>query len=87
MDNQIKLCDEKHKNIDARLDTHDKRLDNHGDRLDKMENNQIRSEVMIQNLCEQIKSLVSLVKTILLSGAGFIMVTGIGFIIWYIQRP
>jgi uncharacterized coiled-coil protein SlyX len=79
------LCEERHKNVDSRLDTHENRLNGQDNRIDKIENNQIRSEVMIQNLCEQIKALVGLVKNVLLGAAGFIMVTGIGFIIWYIQ--
>lgn len=84
MDDQT-LCKEIHKNIDAKLDVHDKRLDNHGERLDKMENNQIRAEVMIQNLCEQIKALVGIIKTVFLGGGGTLIVLGLGFIIWYIQ--
>lgn len=86
MECQKQLCEEKHKNIEARLKDHDNSINAHEGRLDKLENNQIRSEVMILNLCEQIKSLVTLIKTVLLGSASFVIATGVGFIIWYIQN-
>jgi hypothetical protein len=56
------ICNEKHKRIDERLDVHDTRLNNHGDRIDKLEQYQSKTEAQINNLCEQIKNLVSTMK-------------------------
>lgn len=64
------------------LDTHERRLNNHGDRIDKLEQYQSRSEVQINNLCEQIKSLVSTIKW----SMGLLITVLVGFIIWYIQH-
>ena len=63
------------------LDTHERRLNNHGDRIDKLEQYQSRSEVQINHLCDQIKSLVSTIKW----SMGLLITTLIGFLIWYIQ--
>lgn len=59
---ELKVCEEKHKRIEEKLDIHDTRLNNHGDRIDKLEQNQSRVDVKIENLCEQIKQLVSVLK-------------------------
>ncbi len=67
--------------VTKQLDTHERRLNNHGDRIDKLEQYQSRSEVQINNLCEQIKSLVSTIKW----SMGVLITTLIGFLIWYIQ--
>ncbi|BDR71233.1 hypothetical protein K144313037_p20200 (plasmid) [Clostridium tetani] len=48
--------------IRDKLGTHDKRLNDHAGRLDKLEQNQSRVDVKIENLCEQIKQLVSVMK-------------------------
>jgi hypothetical protein len=86
------LCEEKHKAIDEKLDNHEKRLGVHGDRLDKLENSQIRTEVVVQNLCDQIKTLVDAMKeqqksaqNLVLGIAGTTIMILIGFVIWYIQ--
>jgi len=67
--------------VTKQLETHEKRLNNHGDRIDKLEQYQSKSEVQINNLCEQIKSLVSTIKW----SMGLLITTLIGFFIWYIQ--
>jgi aspartyl/asparaginyl beta-hydroxylase (cupin superfamily) len=67
--------------VTRQLDTHERRLNNHGDRIDKLEQYQSRSEVQINNLCEQIKSLVSTIKW----SMGVLITTLVGFLIWYIQ--
>lgn len=88
----VLLCEERHKVIDEKLKGHDERLGVHGDRLDKLENSQIRTEVVVQNLCDQIKTLVDTMKeqqksvqTMVLGIAGTAIVLLVGFFIWYIQ--
>ncbi|RXI55555.1 hypothetical protein DP124_01410 [Clostridium tetani] len=48
--------------IQDKINTHETRLNNHGERIDKLEQNQSRVDVKIENLCEQIKQLVSVMK-------------------------
>lgn len=80
MDNGV--CLEKHKRVDERLDIHDTRLNNHSERLDKIEQNQSRTDIKIENLCEQIKSLVTTIRWAM----GLTVTTLLGFFIWYIQN-
>ena len=76
-----KLCEEKNKRVDERLDTHDTRLNSHSQRLDKLEQNDIENRTEIKNLCEQIKSLVSTMKWFM----GIIITAFIGFFFYAIQ--
>lgn len=57
-----KLCAEVHKRIDDKLINHEGRLNNHSDRLDKLEQRGAAVDIKIDNLCEQIKSLVTTMK-------------------------
>lgn len=58
----LELCEEKHKRLDERLDTHDKRLNNHADRLDKLEQDNVGLKAEIKNLCDNLKSLTAVMK-------------------------
>ncbi|ABR48702.1 conserved hypothetical protein, CF-8 family [Alkaliphilus metalliredigens QYMF] len=80
MDNMV--CVEKHRSIEQRLNTQDKRLNNHSERIDKLEQHQSRTETKIENLCEQIKSLVTTIKWAM----GLTITTLLGFFVWYIQN-
>ncbi|WP_049041855.1 hemolysin XhlA family protein [Clostridium sporogenes] len=59
---ELKVCEEKHKRIEEKINVHDTRLNDHAGRIDKLEQNQSRVDVKIENLCEQIKQLVSVLK-------------------------
>lgn len=48
--------------VKLQLDTHDRRLNNHGDRLDKLEQDGSALKIEIKNLCENLKSLTSVMK-------------------------
>lgn len=56
------LCTEKHKRIDEKLDTLNKRVNNHSERLDRIEQAQSEFRIEIKNLCENLKSLTSVLK-------------------------
>ena len=81
MDNMEKVCDEKHKGIDMRLDAHDRRLDKHGEEIDSLQKSDVKNSTQIDNLTNaigsQTKAIWGLVSTVL--------VTLIGFFVWYIQ--
>ena len=59
---ELKVCEEKHKRLEEKINVHDTRLNDHSGRIDKLEQNQSRVDVKIENLCEQIKQLVSIMK-------------------------
>jgi len=59
---ELKVCEEKHKRIEEKINVHDTRLNNHGDRIDKLEQNQASVNTKIESLCDQIKQLVSVLK-------------------------
>jgi len=56
------ICKEKEKRINEMLNIHDTRLNSHSERLDKLEQYQSRAETKIENLCDQIKDLVTTMR-------------------------
>lgn len=76
------LCLEVRKRIEEKLDVHDTRLNNHADRIDKLEQYQSRTEAKIENLCDQIKSLVSIMKWFI----GLIVGSFVAFFFYAIQN-
>lgn len=56
------ICTERHKRIDERLDTLNKRVNSHSERLDRIEQAQSEFRIEIKNLCENLKSLTSVLK-------------------------
>ena len=81
LNQQEKVCTERHKNIDATLKAHGQRFDNHEQRIDFLEKAQVRSETNVQNVCSQVKALT----TVLWWTFGLMFTTAVGFIVWYIQ--
>lgn len=77
-----RVCIERHKRVNERLDTHERRINNHSERIDRLEQYQSRTEAKIENLCEQIKSLVQTIKW----SMTLAVTTLLGFFIWYIQN-
>lgn len=59
---ESKICDERHKRIDEKLEAHDKRLNNHGERLDRIEIANSKLEERLDNLIKQIAQLNSTLK-------------------------
>ena len=57
-----KICEERHKRVDERLDTQDRRLNNHGERIDALEQSRSRTDTRLENLCEKIESLVTTMR-------------------------
>lgn len=64
------LCLERHKSIHEKMEIQDKRLNDHSGRIDKLEQRGAGVDAKIENLCEQIKSLVSIMKWFLGTLAG-----------------
>lgn len=80
------VCDLKHEQIDKHSELVDKRLDNHGERLDKLEIGQTATNTRMDNVCDKLDKLADAIYDVLKSTAGFIIITGVLFIIWYIQK-
>lgn len=49
---ELKVCEEKHKRIEEKINVHDIRLNDHGKRIDKIEQNQSKTDAKIENLCD-----------------------------------
>jgi chromosome segregation ATPase len=76
-----KLCEERHKRVDERLDTHEKRLNSHSEELDKLSVSDARNTNEITNLCKQIGDLVATLRWLI----GLLVTTLAGFFIYVIQ--
>ncbi len=59
---ETKIWEEKHRQIDYRLDIHEKRLNSHGERLDRIELASSRLEERLDNLIKQLAALNSTMK-------------------------
>lgn len=57
-----KLCNEKHKTIDEKLEDHEKRLNNHSGRLDKLEQDNVEHKTDIRNLIKKMDDFISTIK-------------------------
>ncbi|MFA6308634.1 MAG: hemolysin XhlA family protein [Clostridia bacterium] len=79
MEYNKEACEEIHKNIEGRLDTNDKRLNNHAGRIDNLEYSKGQAEIRIENLCLQIKSLVTTMRWFI-----GLLITGLGSFIFYL---
>lgn len=79
---ETKIWEEKHRQIDYRLDVAEKRLDNHSERLDRIELINGRLEERLKSLIKQLESLNTTMRWFM----GLMIGTLLGFFIWYIQR-
>ncbi len=56
------VCDERHRQINYRLDVHERRLNSHGERLDRIEMISGRLEERFNNLIQQLEQLNKTIK-------------------------
>lgn len=56
------ICDERHKRIDEKLESHERRLNNHSERLDRIELANGRLEERLNNLIQQLEQLNKTMK-------------------------
>jgi chromosome segregation ATPase len=75
------ICQERHKRVDERLDTHEKRLNSHSEELDRLSTSDARNTNEITNLCKQIGDLVTTLRWLI----GLLVSTLGGFFIWALQ--
>lgn len=80
-DNVNLLCQEKHRNIDSRLDGHDDDIKGIHIDINVLQMSSARADTMITTLCKKIDSLI----TVLMTGILAIFGVTAGFLIWYVQ--
>ncbi len=80
------ICNVKHEALDKFLDATDKILGSHEERLSKLELSSTALNTQMKNMCNKLDKLINALYDIIKSMVGGIIVLGIGFIIWYIQK-
>ncbi len=78
---ETSVCEEKHKRIDEKFETHEGRLNNHSERLDKLERYQSKAEEQVSQLCKKLDALVKAMWWAM----GLVVSTLLGFFVWYVQ--
>ena len=68
--------------IEHQLKVHDERLNNHANRLDKLEQDSVALKTELKNLCENLKSLTTVMKWFI----GLIIGSFVGFFFYAIQN-
>lgn len=68
--------------VQDKLETHERRLNKHGEILDKLEQDNASFKTELKNLCENLKSLTSVMKWFI----GTWVVTLLGFFIYSIEK-
>lgn len=76
------LCAEKHKRIEERLNIQDTRLNNHSERIDKLEQRGAKVDAKMDNLCDQVKNLVTTLKWFM----GMLLGSFVGFFFYAVQK-
>lgn len=68
--------------ITYQLGEHEKRLNNHSERLDKIEQDSVEFKTELKNLCDNLKSLTSVIKWFI----GIWVTTLLGFFIFSVEK-
>ena len=76
------VCDERHNQINYRLEVTEKRLNSHSERLDRIEQVNSKLEERLEGLIQQLSNLNTTMRWFM----GLMVGTLLGFFIWYIQR-
>jgi len=56
------LCLEKHERLKERIDTQERRINAHSEKIDKLEQNDAKMIIQIENLCKQLEGLTAVLK-------------------------
>ncbi len=68
--------------LEHQLKVHNERLNNHANRLDKLEQDSVALKTELKNLCENLKSLTTVMKWFI----GLIIGSFVGFFFYAIQN-
>lgn len=76
------ICDERHKRLDEKLESHERRLNNHSERLDRIELANGRLEERLNNLIQQLEQLNKTMKWFM----GLLIGSFVGFFFYAVQQ-
>ncbi len=76
------ICDERHNQINYRLDVHEKRLNSHGERLDRIELVNSRLEERLNSLITQLENLNKTMKWFI----GLLVGSFVAFFFYAVQQ-
>lgn len=76
-----KICSEKHKRVDERLNHHEKWLGDHEGKIDRLDRSDATNTEAIGSLCKQLGSQTNAIWGLVST----IAVSLFGFFVWYIQ--
>jgi len=76
------ICDERHKRIDEKLESHERRLNNHSERLDRIELANGRLEERLNNLIQQLEQLNKTMKWFI----GLLVGSFVAFFFYAVQQ-
>ena len=79
---ETKIWEEKHRQIDYRLDVHEKRLNSHSERLDRIELVNSRLEERLNNLIQQLEQLNKTMKWFI----GLLVGSFVAFFFYAVQQ-
>lgn len=78
---EAKLCEEKHKRLDEKIEVQERRLNNHSERLDRIELSTGRLEERLKGLIDQLGSLNTTLRWFI----GLIVGSFVAFFFYAIQ--
>lgn len=64
------------------IDVHERRINNHSERIDKLEQNDVKRDIQIENLCKSIEGLTTSIKWAL----GLFIGSFVGFFFYTVQN-
>ncbi|WP_290059860.1 hemolysin XhlA family protein [Paraclostridium bifermentans] len=64
------------------IDVHERRINNHAERIDKLEQNDVKRDTQIENLCKSIEGLTTSIKWAL----GLLSGSFVGFFFYVVQN-
>lgn len=80
------MCDLKHANVEEHLQANDNRLDKHDEEIKALQIGQATTNTHVDDICIKLDKLIAAIYDVIKSTIGGIIVVGVGFIVWYIQK-
>lgn len=80
------LCELKHASVDDRVENAESRLDKHDEEIKALQLGQTATNTRMDNVCDKLDKLINAIYDVTKTIVGGVIVVGVGFIIWYIQK-
>jgi len=85
---EIKLCDDRHKTLDKKLEEHDTFHDRHFEAVKDLEKEDVKHNQTIETICKGIErqnNRIRWLTTAIWTALVFVAAASLGFIIWFVQ--